>query len=101
MREKTVIFLLLVITVFYSCEKGKSSSLAREDLFKLSYGKMEDQLDIVQNPGTPFDTGTKIVMRNGFFYIMNHYAGKLMKFNSYGDIVELYYNEIKILNRFF
>ena len=32
-------------------------------------------------------------MQDGFFYISNGLSGKVMEFNSYGDILNLYYNE--------
>ncbi|MBN2050850.1 MAG: hypothetical protein JW760_10430 [Spirochaetales bacterium] len=83
---------VLASLLIVSCANRGEIDLEREDLFRLSYGKMEDQLDIIQMPGTPFDTSTKMVMRDGFFYILNRSSGKVMKFNSYGDIVELFYN---------
>ena len=86
---------ILAALLIISCTGRGENDLERENLFSLDYGKMEDQLDLVQSPGSPFDTNTAIVMKNGFFYILNRTAGKLMKFNSYGDIVELYYNQDK------
>lgn len=89
----TRLFIVAILLVlFVSCSRDGDTNLEREDLFSLDYGKMEDQLDLVQEEGTPFDTSTDLVMRDGFFFILNRTSGKLMKFNSYGDIVELYYN---------
>lgn len=85
--------LMFITLALAACTGGDTQDLRREDLFTLDYGKMEDELDLIQYPGKPFDTGTRLVMQNGFFYILNRTSGKLMKFNSYGDILELYYNK--------
>lgn len=62
-------------------------------------GKAEDQIDLIQLPGMPFKERSRIVMKNGLFYISNGNTGKVMEFNSYGDILTLYYNPEKILLR--
>ncbi len=93
---KTRLFILCIAMCFlFTCARKDESDLEREDLFTIDYGKMEDELNLIQSSRTPFDTGTKLVMKDGFFYILNRGACKLMKFNSYGDILELYYNEEK------
>ncbi len=66
--------------------------MKKESLFELSYGKMEDQIDISQAQEDFSPRKNRILMQNGIFYISNGKSGKIMEFNSYGDILNLYYN---------
>ncbi len=53
---------------------------------------MEDNLDLVEHYGVPYKEKSCIIMRNGLFYISNGNSSKVMEFNSYGDILSLYYS---------
>ena len=66
--------------------------MERELVFKLSLGKGEDQIDLIQMPNIPFNKKTRIAMKDGLIYIGNGNSNKVMEFNSYGDILSLYYN---------
>src|SRR6056297_1286273 len=91
---KRIIILLTLIPVLFliSCQLDEQRTLKREKLFELEIGKMEDQLDMLQLRGIPFRQKSRILMRNGLFFISNGSSQKVMEFTSYGDIVSLYYN---------
>ncbi|MFO7731160.1 MAG: hypothetical protein R6V86_10370 [Spirochaetia bacterium] len=91
---KQTIILLILLPVFFliSCQGDEQKTLEREKLFELEIGKMEDQLDMLQLRGVSFRQKSRILMRNGLFFISNGSSQKVMEFTSYGDIVSLYYN---------
>ncbi|MGL4524594.1 MAG: LIC_12708 family protein [Spirochaetia bacterium] len=73
---------------------GPSRTLKKQDLFSLSLGVMEDEIDFFERDGTLFfDRKIDIFMRDGLFFVTNPTLGKVMKFSSYGDILSLIYNE--------
>lgn len=86
---------LLVVLLLVSCGGSKNEIFKREDLFPLKLGKMEDYLSffIIDNhySGGIID----FIMKDGLFYISNQDGNKVMKFNSYGDIISIIYNEEK------
>ncbi|WP_407396887.1 LIC_12708 family protein [Treponema sp.] len=76
-----------------SCSRSRIvSSVEREDLFSLEYGNFEDELNLFDF-GHPGEINTNLCMRDGFFYIMNGEAKKIMEMNSYGNLLTLYYND--------
>lgn len=66
-------------------------SLEQENLFSLSYGNFEDQINLfdVSEVG---NVNTSVAMRDGFFYIANGASKKILEMNSYGDILTIYYS---------
>jgi len=79
--------------LFVSCKRSNVvESVDENELFSISYGNFEDQLNMfdLTNVG---NIHTSMTMRDGFFYIANGEAGKIMELNSYGDLLTLYYNE--------
>lgn len=88
----TVIFSIL-LCAFISCRRtGIVSSIRRDDLFTLNYGSFENQINLFDLADTGNDIHTTIAMKNGFFYIANGEAKKILQMNSYGDLLSLYYN---------
>ena len=69
--------------------------LDKESLFEIRYGRMEDQIVIDQAGKNYTPRKNRIFMKNGLFYISNGFSCKVMEFNSYGEILNLYYNEEK------
>jgi hypothetical protein len=55
-------------------------------------GKMEDQIDLFQFENAMVERANSVTMRDGWFYIANGSAGKIMVFSSYGDLIFLLYN---------
>ncbi len=86
------ILMILFIASLSSCIDRQTAVVDKKELFRLELGKAEDQIDLVQLPGIPFRERTRIVMKNGLFYISNGNTDKIMEFNSYGDIITLFYN---------
>ena len=92
MKQLTLLLIVLPLLFFFACNGSEQTTLEREKLFELEIGKMEDQLDMLQLQGVPFRQKTRILMRNGLFYISNGASQKVMEFTGYGDILSLYYN---------
>jgi hypothetical protein len=93
MKYLRLILAACTLGFLFSCSGGGTASLKTEPLFKLSIGKMEDQLDLFQFPDTPSTEKTRLFMKNGLFYISNGNSNKIMEFTSYGDILTLIYNQ--------
>lgn len=91
-----LLFCLAVIVpafVFFSCGRySKIKSVAEEELFTMNYGNFEEEINLfgIKNAG---NIRTDLTMRDGFFYIVNGEAGKILSLNSYGDLLSLYYSE--------
>ena len=66
--------------------------MEREDLFHLKYGSFEDELNLSRFYEKEENVASQIFMKDGFFYISNSEAKKVMKFTSFGDLLSLYYN---------
>ena len=97
MKNSFRIFLLIpLVSMFllYSCEQ-EENLLAKEVLFSMPIGKMEDQLFVQQFDGVNTLAKTRILMKDGFFFISNGESAKVMEFTSFGDLVNLFYNSNK------
>jgi hypothetical protein len=77
------------------CQRKGIEELLSTELFSLSLGKMEDQVDLFQFEGSTVERTNSVYMRDGWFYIANGNAGKIMVFSSYGDLIFLLYNPQK------
>ena len=62
------------------------------ELFSLSLGKLDNQIDLFPSTSGNVEKKTSIAMRDGWFYIANGNSGKIMVFSSYGDLIFLLYN---------
>ena len=67
--------------------------MEREDLFVLEIGKLEDQIALFNLEGTMGMRRSNIVMRDGLFYISDSSGAKVLRYNSYGDLLFMIYNE--------
>jgi hypothetical protein len=83
---------VLFIIAFLGCQSTLPKA-DREDLFRIRYGLMDDELDVFERDGTLFSKNTSIVMHDGLIYVSNPFLGKVIKFSGYGDILSLIYNE--------
>lgn len=87
------LLIVLFPVLFAGCLKtGTVESISENQLFTIPYGKFEEQLSVsdLNNVGS---VRFGIAMRDGFFYIINGEAKKVMELNSYGDLLSLFYNE--------
>ncbi len=92
---KKILFLSLtsIFFLFVSCSKSNQvHSVSENALFTLSYGNFEDELNLFDLARTG-NIRTYMTMRDGFFYIANGEAKKILELNSYGDLLSLYYND--------
>ena len=77
---------------FSSCERqGRVTSLEEKLVFTLGYGSFENQLNIFDLTSVS-SVSTSLVMRNGFFYILNGESRKIMEMNNFGDLIVYFYN---------
>ena len=82
----------ILAIIFFSCtESSGVISLDDNELFTLKYGNFEDQLNLF-SLASPAPVRTSLAMRDGFFYIANGEAQKVLELNSYGDLLSIYYN---------
>jgi hypothetical protein len=89
-----LLMLILALSVFFSgCSKGGVVSVAREDLFTLDIGRLEDQIDLYDLEGGRSVRKTGVTMRDGLFYISDGNGGKIVRYTSYGDLLFMIYNE--------
>lgn len=77
------------------CHKKNTQMIMPEKLFELPIGKTETDLAFfADNRIAPLDK-VQIKMRDGLIYLLDPNVGKLMEFNSYGEILTLWYNPDK------
>jgi hypothetical protein len=91
------LFLLIAPLVFTTtgCFNNKINSVEREDLFSLEIGPMEDQIALYQLEGNRGIRRTGFTMQDGLFYIADGNSGKIVRFNSFGNLLFMIYNEEK------
>jgi hypothetical protein len=82
----------LLLSALASCRPQKVAELPREELFSLAMGKMDNQLDLSQNPGLSYAPKNCIYMRDGLFFLANGNSAKIMELSSYGDLIFLLYD---------
>jgi hypothetical protein len=80
------------VLLLSGCQKKGIEELVSSELFSLTFGKMEDQLDLFQFEAAKVVRKNTVCMRDGWFYVANGNAGKIMVFSSYGDLIFLLYN---------
>jgi hypothetical protein len=86
-----VLFPAILVVLLGSCARLVAPVLEQNELFSLSYGTMEDEVELLLDGGA-VDRKTSIVMRNGLFYVGSGYGNRIMEFTSFGDLLTLYYN---------
>ncbi|MCL2800235.1 MAG: hypothetical protein FWD28_00570 [Treponema sp.] len=87
--------LVLIITVLlvFSCRNTGIGSVEREDRFSLEIGPMEDQLALYSIEGNRGIKSISFTMRDGSFYISDGNSAKIVRYNSYGNLLFMIYNE--------
>ncbi|GMO24803.1 MAG: lipoprotein [Termitinemataceae bacterium] len=89
-------FSILICGVFLlmtSCSRNNVSSVARGDLWSMNIGRLEDEIDLYYIEGRRNLSKTAITMRGGFFYISNGNGQKIVRYNSFSDLLFMIYNE--------
>ncbi len=91
-RVALVVVLFVALLSLIGCQRKEIEELVGSELFSLSLGKLENQIDLFPSSGGTMEKKTRICMRDGWFYIANGNSGKVMVFSSYGDLISLLYN---------
>jgi len=81
------------IVQLVSCGNNRVDTIQREDLFYLEIGPMEDQIALYRLDGTRGIRTICFSMREGLFYISDGNSGKVVHYNSFGDLLFMIYNE--------
>jgi len=84
---------VLLTLVFSGCGNKQTGSVDREELFTLGIGPMEDQIALYNLQGGRGIRRTGFTMRDGLFYIADGNGGKIVRYNSYGNLLFMIYNE--------
>jgi hypothetical protein len=82
-----------ILLLLGACAEQGPVSVAREDLFALDIGRLEDQIDLYNLEGGRSNHKTSLFMRDGLFYISDGNGGKVVHYTSYGDLLFMIYNE--------
>ncbi|MCL2192526.1 MAG: hypothetical protein FWB78_03915 [Treponema sp.] len=92
----TAVFVLLLFCFAFgaaSCVPRDQISLQREDLFSLDIGPMEDQISLFVFPDDAGLPRASLAMRDGLFYISDGTGRKVVRYNSFGDLLVLIFND--------
>ena len=94
MKIKPFVAVFIAAFLISGCNRSaKIPQVEREDLFTLDIGKLEDQIALFNLEGDQGIRRAGITMRNGLFYISDGNQGKILRYNSYGDLLFMIYNE--------
>jgi hypothetical protein len=88
-----ILLLFAAFVVFTACARQGLDSIQREDLFSLDIGPMEDQIALYSFEGDGGIRQAELAMKDGLFYISDSNGGKIVRYNSYGDLLFLIYND--------
>jgi hypothetical protein len=83
----------VVFALAAGCSKDYSISIEREDLAAFPIGMFEDELDLFNLEQRGGMKKTEFAMRDGQFFIANGTGAKVVRYNSYGDLLFMIYNE--------
>jgi hypothetical protein len=76
-----------------ACTQESFPSITRENLFILEIGRLEDQIALYNLEGDKGIRKTDLTMRDGLFYISDGNGEKVARYNSYGDLLFMIYND--------
>ena len=90
-------FAAVIFLFFSACQAYEAGVedgvIQRLDLFSLDIGPMEDQIAFFPvNAGRGYNQ-VGITMRDGFLYIADGNGGKIVRYNSFGDLLFMIFNE--------
>lgn len=95
MKKIALILICLPMIFLSGCSKSSGVvSINQNELFRLNYGNFEDEINLFDLAESG-RVDTHFTMRDGFFYIANGEAEKILELNSYGNLLNLYYNPEK------
>lgn len=83
---------LAAFAILPSCGKGGGSGLKRHDLFTIPLGTLPGELDWFYRDGFRMAGTADIQTRDGLVFLSGGAAGKVMVYNSYGDLLVFVYD---------
>lgn len=81
-----------IILALAACSSSNTVSIEREDLATFNIGVFEDELDLYDIEERGAERPTTFTMRDGQFFISNGSGAKIVRYNSYGDLLFMIYN---------
>jgi hypothetical protein len=93
-REKNALFAGIAVALFalFGCG-AQDGTLKREDMFTLDIGRLEGEIDLYNDLANGQGQKSSIAMTDGLFYITNSAGQKITRYNSYGDLLFMIFNE--------
>ncbi|MBN2653246.1 MAG: hypothetical protein JXR63_12775 [Spirochaetales bacterium] len=89
---KKIKFLLLTLLFLFSCSEKSSNFIEDNIVFSLDLGRLEDQIDVVFEYDYNKIRVNSFTSKNGLFYIGNGKVNKVLELNSYGQLLNIFYN---------
>jgi hypothetical protein len=93
MKYLNPIALVIALLIVVSCRQKEPESIAREDLFSLNIGRLEDEIAFYSQEDDRGRSRGDLCMRDGIFYISDGDGQKITRYNSYGNILSMIYND--------
>ena len=94
MKVRHIPLILFAVFLLPACSRSVPvRSIEREVLFALELGRLENQLALYNLNGNDSARHIDIAMRDGLFFISDGKGGKILRFNSFGDLLFMIYNE--------
>ena len=90
-----VIVGIALVTLLAGCSRGGGTRLKRHDLFSLPLGTLPNEIDWFYRDSFRMAGTADIHTQNGLIFIAGGETGKVMVFNSYGDLITFVYNPAK------
>ncbi|MDR2149748.1 MAG: hypothetical protein LBO67_02840 [Spirochaetaceae bacterium] len=84
--------MLCTLLALSACSSKNISTIKREELFRLDIGKLEDQIALYNLEGDSGVFPAQLVMSDGLFYLSDAKGQKVLRYNSYGDLLFMIYN---------
>jgi hypothetical protein len=95
-RGKNFLFTGIISGVVLFALSGcgaQDGTLKREDMFTLDIGRLEGEIDLYNDLANGQGQKSSIAMTDGLFYITNSAGQKITRYNSYGDLLFMIFNE--------
>jgi len=82
----TLLFILLLF-LLDGCGKGKVEQLKKEELFSIRIGMGEEEIGVLKQTNGELLGPSRVLFRNGFFYIVDPVNVKILKITTPGDVI--------------
>ncbi|MDR2808610.1 MAG: hypothetical protein LBB43_06365 [Spirochaetaceae bacterium] len=86
--------MLLMLLAFSACSLKNTATINREELFRLDIGRMEDQIALYNLEEDAGVFPAQVAMSDGLVYLSDAKGQKMLRYNSYGDLLFMIYNDM-------